>query len=55
MASPSSSSSDELTVQLQLLGRYLEQRQLEGYQDLDDSEMNAHLQNVRKALTLPKK
>ena len=50
----SGSSSDELTLQLQLLGQFIEQRQLLSDSgrsvDTDDSEMNTHLENIRRAL-----
>jgi hypothetical protein len=63
MVSSGSSSSDELSLQLQLLGQFIEQRQLltsgsgssGAAVDIDDSEMNAHLENVRKALGSQKK
>ena len=63
MDSSASSSSDELSLQLQLLGQFIEQRQLltsgsgssSGAVDIDDSEMNAHLENVWKALGSQKK
>ena len=56
--SGSSGSSDELSLQLQRLGQFIEQRQLSGSGpsvEIDDSEMTAHLENVRKALGSQKK